>query len=150
MDTLGYPLDHAAVLSVNSAHIGGDGIPYAPQWRDRLYLAFVRKDIGRRFDLTPAPRSLCFECGDVVAGVQYWCPAAQGRALKVGRYRRKANSSYGQYWYVCPRGCQRRGRPARVEPFILPAIAAIDWTDLGEPIADGQLVRNSLQRIAVG
>ncbi len=151
MDTLGYPLEQAAVLSVNSAHIGGDGIPYAPQWRDRLYLAFVRKDLGRRFDLTPAPRSLCFECGEVVAGVQYWCPAAQGRELKIGRYRRKGNSSYGQYWYVCPRGCRRKnGQPARVEPFILPAIAAIDLADLGEPIADGQLVRNSLQRIEVG
>jgi DNA (cytosine-5)-methyltransferase 1 len=151
MDKLGYPLDLAGLLSVNSAHIGGGNIPFAPQWRDRFYMVFVRKDIGRRFPLQPSPTALCFECGEVVAGVQYWCPAARKRPLRVGRYRRKPTSSYGQYWYVCPRGCRRsNGQPARVEPFILPAAAAIDWTDLGHPIGRDRLGPNTLRRIGVG
>src|SRR5262249_33305476 len=123
---------------------------FAPQWRDRFYLVFVRKDIGRRFPLAPSPTALCFECGEVVEGVQYWCPAARKRALRVGRYRRKPASSYGQYWYRCPPGCPRRDQPARVEPFILPAAAAIDWTDLGSPIGGDRLAANTLRRIGVG
>lgn len=150
MDKLGYPLGLAGMLSVNSAHIGGADVPFAPQWRDRFYMVFVRTDIGRRFPLTPSPTALCFECGELVQGVQYWCPAARKRGLRVGRYRRKPGSSYGQYWYVCPAGCRRRGQPARVEPFILPAAAAIDWTDLGSPIGAGRLAANTLRRIGVG
>lgn len=151
MDKLGYPPGLAGMLSVNSAHIGGTGIPFAPQWRDRFYMVFVRKDIGRPFPLAPSPTALCFECGEVVQGMQYWCPAARRRALRVGRYRRKPTSSYGQYWYVCPRGCRRRnGQPARVEPFILPAATAIDWTDPGSPIGNDRLAPNTLRRIGVG
>jgi len=141
------------LTNVNSAHIGSSelGIPYAPQWRDRMYITFVRKDIKKVPDVTPRPMSMCFHCREVVEGVQTWCKAQQNNWLKVGRYRRDPNSSYGSYWYTCPRGCRdSKGEPARVEPFILPAVAALDWTDLGQPIADGQLVRNSLRRIAAG
>ena len=30
-------------VSVSSAHVGGDDNPYAPQWRDRLYIVFTRE-----------------------------------------------------------------------------------------------------------
>lgn len=151
METLGY--SNWQAVSVNSAHIGDPelGIPYAPQWRDRLYIVFIRDDIRREPDVTPRPLSMCFTCRDVVRGVQTWCPAAESRWLKVGRYRRDPTSTYGSYWYTCPRGCRDgSGTRARVEPYVLPAAAAVDWTDLGAQIADGQLVRNSLNRIAVG
>lgn len=150
MEDLGYRWQ---LINVNSAHIGNvaEGIPYAPQWRDRMYIVFVRKDIKRDYDFTPRPLSQCFHCREVVEGVQKWTNAAEARWLRYGRYRRDPSSRYGSYWYVCPRGCRdERGRPARVEPFVLPAVAAIDWHDLGSPIAESWLVANTLRRMAAG
>lgn len=141
------------LINVNSAHIGNlaEGIPYAPQWRDRMYIVFVRKDIKRDYDFTPRPLSQCFGCREIVEGVQTWTKDAQARWIRYGRYRRDPSSSYGSYWYTCPRGCRdERGRPARVEPFVLPAVAAIDWHDLGSPIAESWLVANTLRRMAAG
>lgn len=129
MARLGY---HYQLVSVNSAHIGGDGIAYAPQWRDRLYIVFVRKDIGRTPDVDPRPLSRCFSCERDVPGVQTWLPQMQHRKFKVGRYRRNPNSSYGQYWYSCPNsGCGQR-----VEPYVAAAASIIDWSDLGVRIGD--------------
>lgn len=147
MESLGYRWQ---IISVNSAHIGGEGIPYAPQWRDRMYIVFVRMDISKVPDITPRPLSYCFGCREVVEGVQTWCPSAAKRAIKVGAYRRKAGTSYGQYWYTCPRGCRTGGTPARVEPFIRPAAAAIDWTDLGTPIGENRLKPNTVARVKEG
>jgi DNA (cytosine-5)-methyltransferase 1 len=129
MDRLGY---HHQIVSVNSAHIGGGGIPYAPQWRDRMYVVFIRKDIGRTPDVEPRPISRCFTCEQDVHGVQTWIPQADRREFRVGRYRRNPNSSYGQYWYTCPNtGCGQR-----VEPYVAPAASIIDWTNLGTRIGD--------------
>lgn len=129
MKRLGY---HYQLVSVNSAHVGGGGIPYAPQWRDRLYIVFIRKDIGRTPDLEPRPISRCFTCEKDVHGVQTWLPQMASREFKVGRYRRNPNSSYGQYWYTCPTpGCGQR-----VEPYVAPAASIIDWSDLGTRIGD--------------
>jgi DNA (cytosine-5)-methyltransferase 1 len=144
MCLLGYQVQF---VSANSAHVGGDGIPYAPQWRDRLYMVFNRKDI-RRPDVDLHPISYCARCDADVYGVQTWAPAVQKRHLKVGRYRRDPNSNYGQYWYCCERpGCGRR-----VEPYVLPAAAAIDWSDLGELIGDRNepLKPNTVRRIQAG
>ncbi|SDT74207.1 DNA cytosine methyltransferase [Actinoplanes derwentensis] len=129
MERLGY---HYQLASVNSAHVGGNGIPYAPQWRDRLYIVFVRKDIGRSPDVTPKPVSWCFNCERQVHGLQTWLPKMHQRKFLVGRYRRNPNSSYGQYWYTCPNG----GCGQRVEPYVLPAATAIDWSDVGIRIGD--------------
>jgi DNA (cytosine-5)-methyltransferase 1 len=133
------------VLSVNSAHIGGDGNPWAPQWRDRLKLVFTRLDVPAP-DLTLRPTARCARCGRDVPGVQTWAPSTDGKPYRVGRYRRDRHSSYGQYWYTCPR-CGRR-----VEPYVLPAAAAIDWTDLGQRIADlpRPLAAATLRRIETG
>ncbi len=129
MQRLGY---NYQLVSVNSAHVGGNGIPYAPQWRDRLYIVFIRKDIGRTPDVEPRPVSRCFNCERDVNGVQTWLPKMRDRKFKVGRYRRNPNSSYGQYWYTCPNtGCGQR-----VEPYVAPAAAVIDWSDLGTRIGD--------------
>lgn len=150
METLGYDWQ---IINVNSAHIGDldRGVPYAPQWRDRLYIVFTRKDIGRRPDVTPRPKSMCFQCREVVEGEQTWCKPAERRWLRYGRYRRDPSSSYGSYWYTCPRGCRdERGERARVEPFVLPAVAALDLNDLGTPIGESTLKANTLRRIAEG
>lgn len=129
MERLGY---RYKLVSVNSAHVGGDGIPYAPQWRDRLYIVFIRKDIGRTPDVTPRPLSRCATCETDVHGVQTWAPSVLRRKFQVGRYRRNPHSSYGQYWYTCPNsGCGRR-----VEPYVMPAVSVIDFTDIGVRIGD--------------
>ncbi|MFI7608485.1 DNA cytosine methyltransferase [Micromonospora sp. NPDC049366] len=129
MERLGYTYQ---LVSVNSAHVGGDGIEHAPQWRDRLYIVFVRKDIGRSPDVTPRPVSRCFTCEQDVPGEQTWAPSVFRKQFRTGRYRRDPKSSYGQYWYTCPnRGCGQR-----VEPYIRPAASVIDWTDLGVRIGD--------------
>jgi DNA (cytosine-5)-methyltransferase 1 len=129
MQRLGYDYQ---LVSVNSAHVGGDGIPYAPQWRDRLYIVFIRKDIGRTPDVDPRPLSRCFSCERDVQGVQTWLPQMDRKKFKVGRYRRNPGTSYGQYWYTCPTtGCGQR-----VEPYVAAAESIIDWSDVGTRIGD--------------
>lgn len=113
MDDLGY--DHQLV-SLNSMHAPAINAPRAPQSRDRLYVVFHRKGQSRP-DVTPRPLARCVQCSANVAAVQAWKP---GRS--VGRYR-------AQYVYLCPIGHQ-------VEPYALPAAAAIDWALPGQRIGD--------------
>ncbi|MEV4415001.1 DNA cytosine methyltransferase [Catellatospora sp. NPDC049609] len=137
MVLLGYNVQY---VSVSSAHIGGDGNPYAPQWRDRLYLVFTRKGIPLP-DVEPRPLAWCQACGVNVDSRQAWKQQHLGAtgARKVGKYRR-------QYVYVCP----ERGHT--VEPYVLPAAAAIDWTDLGTRIGDRAtpLAAKTMARIEAG
>lgn len=113
MDCLGY--DHQ-VVSLNSMHAQAIDAPRAPQSRDRLYVVFHRAG-QRRPDVTPRPAAWCDRCGADVAAVQAW---KNGRT--VGRYR-------AQYVYLCPTG-------HIVEPYALPAAAAIDWSMPGRRIGD--------------
>ncbi|TWP51465.1 DNA cytosine methyltransferase [Lentzea tibetensis] len=135
MKLLGY---NVQFTSVSSAHVGDDTNPHAPQWRDRLYMTFTREGIPLP-DVTPTPLAWCGECGQQVRAVQSW---RRARGRTVGKYRQ-------QYDYRCPNsGC----RHALVEPFVLPAAAAIDWTDLGERIGDRSrpLAASTMRRIQVG
>lgn len=125
MDHLGYT--HQFV-SVSAAHVGGETNPYAPQWRDRLYIVFIRDGI-RPPDLDPRPAALCEVCNELVQAVQWWKPNKRTKrapSRKIGKYG-------PQYLYVCP---NMKCKNAVVEPFILPAAYAIDWTDLGQRIGD--------------
>jgi DNA (cytosine-5)-methyltransferase 1 len=120
MIRLGYRM---RVVCVSSAHVGDEANAHAPQWRDRMYLAFTRQDVPQP-DLDPTPTAWCPECGHDVAAIQWWKPKAM-RVLgqPVGKYRQ-------QYLYQCPRA------HAYVEPYVLPAAAVIDWSDLGTRIGD--------------
>lgn len=125
-------------VSVSSAHIGDDdGNPRAPQWRDRLYLVFSRSDVPLP-DVDPRPLAWCSSCGEDVEARQWW--KREGR--RIGKYR-------AQYLYRCPNGACRH---AVVEPYVVPAAAAIDWSDLGTPIGDRKrpLAKNTLARIRAG
>jgi DNA (cytosine-5)-methyltransferase 1 len=135
MKLLGY---HNQFVSVSSAHIGGPGNPWAPQWRDRLYMVFTRHGIPLP-DVDPHPLAWCRTCGVDVAAVQAW---KKPTAPRIGRYR-------AQYVYVCPNA---RCRNAVVEPYVRPASTAIDWTDLGELIGERKrpLEATTMRRIEIG
>jgi DNA (cytosine-5)-methyltransferase 1 len=133
MHHLGYT---SQVVSVSSAHIGGEDNPHAPQWRDRLYLVFTRNGIPAP-DLTPRPAAWCPECGQQVQAVQSW---RNGR--RIGKYKQ-------QYDYRCPNASCRH---TVVEPHVRPAADAIDWTDLGTRIGDRTrpLAAATMDRIRAG
>lgn len=116
MKTLGY---NVQVVNVSAAHIYGDGNAPAPQWRDRIYIVFTRKDV-RAPELNARPPSWCDVCGNLVEGEQWWKREDRRRVGKYG----------AQYLYRCP--VDR----SIVEPLVLPAISAIDIEDIGQRIGD--------------
>ncbi len=134
MCRLGYVVQF---VSVSSAHVGGEDNPRAPQWRDRLYLVFTRTGVPLP-DVDPHPLAWCPECDADVDAVQAW--KKPGR--RIGKYR-------AQYSYVCPNSACRH---ATVEPYVAPAAAAIDWSDLGSRIGDRKrpLAAKTRARIEAG
>ncbi|GAA3388097.1 DNA cytosine methyltransferase [Cryptosporangium minutisporangium] len=135
MCKLGYQVQF---VSVSSAHVGGEDNPHAPQWRDRLYIVFTRTGIPLP-DVAPRPLAWCPVCETDVNAVQAW---RNLRKRKVGKYRQ-------QYDYRCPNATCRNGL---VEPYVLPAATAIDWSDLGTRIGDRPrpLAAATMRRITAG
>jgi len=133
MVKLGY---NHQVVCVSSAHVGGDGNPYAPQWRDRLYIVFTRVGVPLP-DVQPHPWAWCVGCDRDIRADQWW---KNPRGPRIGKYRT-------QYVYGCP----VEGHGA-VEPYVLPAASAIDWSDLGQRIGDRSrpLAAATLRRIETG
>ncbi|MGH8880343.1 MAG: DNA cytosine methyltransferase [Stackebrandtia sp.] len=141
MCRLGYDVQF---VSVSSAHVGGPGNPYAPQWRDRLYLVFTRTGVPLP-DVAPRPLARCRDCDQDVHAVQSWKPDVRSygpRRAPVGKYR-------AQYVYRCP---NTRCRHALVEPYVLPAAAVIDWSNTGARIGDRArpLAASTMARIRAG
>ncbi|MBO0871780.1 MAG: DNA cytosine methyltransferase, partial [Pseudonocardia sp.] len=110
-----------------------------PQWRDRLYIPFTRSGIPLP-DVDPRPLAYCAVCDEVVHAIQSWKRPERRRIGKYGQ----------QYVYRCPNGGKCRHQI--VEPFVLPAAAAIDWSDLGYRIGDRPrpLAASTRRRIEVG
>ncbi|MFE7276857.1 DNA cytosine methyltransferase, partial [Streptomyces sp. NPDC057623] len=134
MKKLGYRVQ---IVSLSSAHIGSETNPYAPQWRDRVYIVFTQKGV-RRPNLAPRPLAYCMACGSDVKARQSW----RDPKVKVGKYRE-------QYDYRCPStSCGH----ALVEPYVRPASDIIMWDDIGTRIGDRDkpLVENTMQRIEAG
>jgi DNA (cytosine-5)-methyltransferase 1 len=138
MDAYGY--DHHVVF-LNSMHAPAIAAPRAPQSRDRMYVVFWRRG-NRAPELEIRPRGWCGHCDREVECRQSF--KARGRnwpLARWGRYR-------AQYLYTCTTpGCGRQ-----VEPHVLPAASAIDWTVPGERIGDRQrpLSDKTLARIRAG
>jgi len=135
MDALGY--EHQ-IVCVTAAHVGGATNPHAPQWRDRIYFVFYKRGIPMpRIELRPL--AWCAQCGTDVEARQSWKRSDRRRIGKYGP----------QYVYVCDNG---RHASAVVEPYVLPAAAAIDWDDLGNRIADRDkpLAAATMRRIEAG
>ncbi len=134
---LGY---RTRLIALNSMHARAARTLGAPQSRDRLYLAYWLESIGRDpdWDRWLRPEAWCPDCEEIVRAVQVW--KQPGRDM--GRYRQ-------QYLYRCPHASCRN---AVVEPAVLPAAAAIDWTDLGTRIGDRArpMKQATRDRIAAG
>lgn len=135
MSELGY--EHQVVCA-SSAHIGGEDNPHAPQYRDRIFIVFRQKQIPA-FRLDPRPLAWCFECERQVEAVQAW---RNLRRRRIGKYAQ-------QYDYRCPNTSCRN---AVVEPYVMPAAAAIDWSNVGSRIGDRTrpLADNTIKRIRAG
>ena len=121
MHSLGY--EHRIVW-LNSMHAHAAGLP-APQSRDRMYVVFWRR--GERvpnLDRWTRPHAWCPHCDAVVRAVQSF---KRTDRPAWGRYGARA-----QYVYRCPDATCR----TVVEPAVLPAAVAIDWTLRGARIGD--------------
>ena len=134
---LGY---ETRVIALNSMHADPRTVHKAPQSRDRLYVAYWHKSLGRTpdWDKWLRPRAWCSGCEAWVQAVQRF--KQPGRDM--GRYRQ-------QYVYRCP---NTKCRSQIVEPETLPAAVAIDWTLPGQRIGDRAkpLADKTLARIQAG
>lgn len=121
IENLGY---RTRLIAFNSMHARPVLMPMAPQSRDRLYLAYWSVTLGRDpdWDKWLRPPAWCWSCESVISAVLVW----KRPGNDMGRYK-------AQYLYRCPKvSC----RGQIVDPDVLPAAAAIDWSMLGERIGD--------------
>jgi DNA (cytosine-5)-methyltransferase 1 len=104
------------VIALNSMHARPRRTRRAPQSRDRLYVMFWLRKLGRTpdFDKWLRPRAYCSTCDQIVTALQVF----KKPGADMGRYGR-----HGQYFYRCP---NVRCRNQVVQPEVLPAIAALD------------------------
>lgn len=134
---LGY---ETRVIAMNSMHANPARTHRAPQSRDRLYVAYWHRSIGRTpdWDKWLRPPAWCQSCGEWVRALQIF--KTPGRDM--GRYRQ-------QYVYRCPRAACRN---SIIEPEVLPAAVAIDWNLPGQRIGDRAkpLAPKTLARIEAG
>ncbi|WP_280264656.1 DNA methyltransferase [Nocardia wallacei] len=132
------------VIALNSAHVLPRTCLPVPQSRDRLYVAYWLKTLGRRpdWDKWLRPKAWCAGCERVVDAIQSW----KRPGVEMGRY----GIRHGQYVYRCP---SKACRFAVVEPLTTPASVAIDWSlPPGARIGDRDdpLTENTLERIRIG
>lgn len=133
------------IVNVNAAHVYSSTNPAAGQWRDRIYVVLTRQGVTPPA-LEPSPPAYCHQCGHDVATRQHWKKPGPEGAPRVGKYGQ-------QYVYVCDAGNHAL---QVVEPYVLPAAAVIDWTDLGIRIGDREklgmkpLAAATMRRIEVG
>ena len=128
------------VIALNSMHADPRSVHRAPQSRDRLYVGYWHQSLGRTpdWDKWLRPAAWCPGCDTTVRAVQVF--KTPGRDM--GRYRQ-------QYVYRCP---NVRCRNQVVEPEVLPAAVAIDWTLPGQRIGDRvkPLAAKTVARIEAG
>lgn len=134
---LGYKV---RLIALNSMHALGHYTGQAPQSRDRLYLAYWHKSLGRdpEWERWLRPKAYCLVCDEWVAARQVF----KRPGADMGSYR-------SQYVYRCP---NLRCRGMVVEPPVVPAATVIDWSDLGKRIGDRKkpLSPKTMKRIVDG
>lgn len=134
---LGYKV---RVIALNSMHADPRSMLKAPQSRDRLYVAYWHRSLGRdpEWEKWLRPKAWCPTCDEQVYAMQVF----KNPARDMGRYRQ-------QYVYRCPRTTCRN---QILEPNVLPAAVAIDWNLPGQRIGDRTrpLADKTLARIQAG
>ncbi|GIH26021.1 DNA cytosine methyltransferase [Acrocarpospora phusangensis] len=118
------------VIALNSMHAQPVRTLAAPQSRDRLYVGYWHRSLGRDpdWDKWLRPLTWCPACDEVVHAVLSFKKSYRD----MGRYR-------SQYLYRCPRmSC----RNTVVEPPVLPALEAIDLSLPTRRIGDGKPGKN--------
>jgi DNA (cytosine-5)-methyltransferase 1 len=130
------------VIALNSMHARPVWSQWAPQSRNRLYVAYWLRSFGRApdWDKWLRPRAWCQACGETTDAIQVF----KDPRNDMGTY-----GAYGQYWYRCPhRSCGH----AIIEPAAVPAAAVLDWSDPGTPIGARKrpLEPATLRRIEAG
>lgn len=120
MDCLDYDVRVVYLNSMFANRLG----PAAPQSRNRMYVvAWRRGERAPDLNRWTRPVATCDQCGHSGLAVQGW----KRLDRQFGVYGRN-----GQYWWRCPtKRCH-----AIVQPPVLPASAALDFTVLGERIGD--------------
>jgi DNA (cytosine-5)-methyltransferase 1 len=132
MGILGYSCQ---IANLNAAHVYSDENEPAPQWRDRIFIVFTYEGVPQP-NLANRPPAWCPKCEDVFESEQ-WFKRPSARPL--GKFRQ-------QYLY-------RHGYCSTiVEPYVLPASAAVDLSDLGTRIGDRKkpLSPNTMARVQWG
>lgn len=128
------------VIALNSMHAEPRSVHRAPQSRDRLYVAYWHKSLGRTPDWGKwlRPSAWCAGCDEWVRAIQVF----KKPGADMGRYRQ-------QYVYRCPNVTCRN---QVVEPEVLPAAVAIDWSLPGQRIGNRAkpLAAKTLARIEAG
>ena len=112
------------LIALNAMHARGVRTRRAPQSRDRLFLAFWLRKLGRTpdWDKWLRPRAWCDLCGEWVDAIQVFKDPKKDMGIYGIRN--------GQYVYRCPRvhgAWKGSTRPGVVQPEVLPASVAIDW-----------------------
>ena len=128
------------LVAMNSMHAQPRRTAKAPQSRNRFYMGYIHRSIGRLpdWDKWLRPPAWCPTCDRQVAAIQVW----KRRGADMGSYRR-------QYVYRCPNtSCRNQ----TVEPEALPAAVAIDWSIPGQRVGDRTrpLAEKTRARIAAG
>lgn len=132
------------VIALNAMHARPVRAPWAAQSRDRLFVAFWHRSLGRTpdWDKWLRPKAWCDNCCHIVDAVQVF----KRPGADMGRYG-------SQYIYQCP---QLRCRGREVFPEVVPALSAIDLSNRGVRIGDRErlgmkaLVPATLGRIEAG
>lgn len=116
------------IIALNSMHVRPVRTLAAPQSRDRLYVAYWHRSLGRDpdWDKWLRPDAWCPTCEQVVQALQVF--KTPGKDM--GRY---GADSGGSYFYCCPHTACRN---AVLEPATLPATAAIDFSLKAPRIGD--------------
>ncbi|HEY5834953.1 DNA cytosine methyltransferase [Streptomyces sp.] len=134
---LGY---RTRIIALNSMHADPRATAEGCQSRDRFYMGYIHESIGRLpdWDKWLRPRAWCPGCGAWVRAVQVF----KNPGADMGRHRQ-------QYVYRCPNTACRN---QIVEPSVLPAAVAIDWSLPGQRIGDRAkpLAPKTLARIEAG
>ncbi|RSN32386.1 cytosine methyltransferase [Amycolatopsis sp. WAC 01416] len=116
------------LIALNAMHVAGPTLGKVAQSRNRFFLGYCHKSLGRvpDWDKWLRPKAYCSGCDEIVDAMQVFKKPTD----VMGVY----GIRNGQYVYKCP---HRKCRNQIVEPEVLAASSIIDWSlDPGQRIGE--------------